>query len=134
MTYLLDTDTVSYLLKNHPGVLQKSALVPSEHWAISAISACELESVRGPRVADNSWKARIAPFLQAIPILSFGVEEAHKGAEITRFLAGQGLPSGPYDILIAAQALVADAKLVTHNTKHFAQIPLLRIVDWAGQG
>jgi len=132
--YLLDTDTVSYLLKNHRGVLQKSARVPSERWAISAISVCELESVRGPRVADDSWKARIDPFLQAIPVLPFGVEEAHKGAEITRFLAGHGLASGPYDILIAAQALVADATLVTHNTTHFAQIPLLRIVDWAGDG
>ena len=134
MRYLLDTDTVSYLLKNHRGVLQKSARVPSERWAISAISVGELESVRGPRVADDSWKARIDPFLQAIPVLPFGVEEATKGAEITRFLAGQDLASGPYDILIAAQALVADATLVTHNTRHFAQIPLLRIVDWAGDG
>lgn len=134
MRYLLDTDTVSYLLKNHRGVLQKSARVPSERWVISAISVCELESVRGPRVADDSWKARIGPFLRAVPVLPFGVEEAHKGGEITRFLAGKGLASGPYDILIAAQALVADATLVTHNTRHFAQIPLLRIVDWAGDG
>jgi tRNA(fMet)-specific endonuclease VapC len=37
------------------------------------------------------------------------------------------------DILIAAQALVAGATLVTHNTRHFDQIPLLRLEDWAAE-
>lgn len=133
MKYLLDTDTVSFLLKGDRGVLRRSAQVPSEDWAISAISACELEGVRGPRVAKDSWRARIDPFLRAVSILPFGVDEARKGGEITRFLADSGVPSGPYDILIAAQALVAGAALVTHNTRHFEQIPLLRLEDWAGQ-
>ncbi len=133
MTYLLDTDTVSYLLKNQRGVLDKASRVPSDRWAISAISACELESVRGPRLAEGSWKARIEPFLRAVPILPFGAEEARTGGEITRFLAGEGLSSGPYDILIAAQALVAGATLVTHNTRHFDRIPLLRLEDWAAE-
>lgn len=133
MTYLLDTDTVSYLLKNHREVLRKASRVPSNRWAISAISACELESVRGPRVAEGSWKTRIEPFLSAVSILPFGADEARTGGEITRFLAGKGLASGPYDILIAAQALVAGATLVTHNTRHFDQIPLLRVEDWAAE-
>ena len=131
MRYLLDTDTVSFLLKNHPVVVRKSALIPTASWAISAVSACELESVRGQRVARDSWKARIDDFLRAIPVMPFGLEEARKGGEITRYLREQGVPSGPYDILIAAQALVSGFTLVTRNTRHFDQIPLLRLEDWA---
>ena len=131
MRYLLDTDTVSFLLKNHPVVVRKSALIPTSSWAISAVSACELESVRGPRVARDSWKARIDEFLRAIPVIPFGLEEARKGGEITRYLSEQGAPSGPDDILIAAQAIVSGFTLVTHNTRHFDHIPLLRLEDWA---
>ena len=131
MIYLLDTDTVSYLLKNNEVVLRNSAKTASAGWVLSAITVCELESVRGPQVSPDSWRARIDPFVQAVPVLPFGQQEARKGGEITRYLAEKGLPSGPYDILIAAQALVAGVTLVTHNTRHFEQIPALRLVDWA---
>ena len=130
MKYLLDTDTVSFLLKNHPAVVRNSALHPTDSWAISAVSACELESVRGPRIPNHSWKARIDDFLKAIPVVPFGIEEARKAGEITRYLTEQGLPSGPYDILIAAQALVSGSTLVTHNSRHFENIPLLKLADW----
>jgi len=130
VTYLLDTDTVSFLLKNHPTVVRNSALHPTDSWAISAVSACELESVRGSRVPHNSWKARIEDFLRAIPVVRFGIEEARKAGEITRYLTEQGAPSGPYDILIAAQAIVSGSTLVTHNTRHFETIPLLKLADW----
>ncbi len=53
-----------------------------------------------------------------------------KAGEITRYLTEQGLSSGPYDILIAAQALVSGSTLVTHNTRHFENIPLLKLADW----
>ena len=92
--------------------------------------ACELESVRGSRVPHNSWKARIEDFLRAIPVVPFGIEEASKAGEITRYLTEQGVPPGPYDILIAAQAIVSGSTLVTHNTRHFETIPLLKLADW----
>ncbi len=40
-----------------------------------------------------------------------------------------GTPIGPYDLLIAAQALAADATLVTHNTKEFSRVKNLKLVD-----
>jgi tRNA(fMet)-specific endonuclease VapC len=36
-----------------------------------------------------------------------------------------GTPIGPYDILIAAQAL-----LVTANEREFARVPRLKFEDW----
>lgn len=34
------------------------------------------------------------------------------------------------DLMIAAVALEHDLTLVTHNVKHFAPVPGLRIEDW----
>ena len=87
----------------------------------------------GPAASRRRFEGETSPSLRAVSILPFGVEEARTGGEITRFLAGKGLSSGPYDILIVAQALVAGATLVTHNTRHFDQIPLLRLEDWASE-
>jgi tRNA(fMet)-specific endonuclease VapC len=37
---------------------------------------------------------------------------------------------GPFDTLIAAQALRLGAVLVTHNTEEFSRVPGLRCEDW----
>jgi tRNA(fMet)-specific endonuclease VapC len=34
------------------------------------------------------------------------------------------------DLLIAAVALARDLTLVTHNTRHFQEVPDLRLEDW----
>ncbi|MEK8016923.1 MAG: hypothetical protein VSS75_008650 [Candidatus Parabeggiatoa sp.] len=45
-------------------------------------------------------------------------------------LAAKGTPIGPYDLQIAAIALVNDLILVTHNTREFSRIEGLVIEDW----
>jgi predicted nucleic acid-binding protein len=42
-----------------------------------------------------------------------------------------GTPIGPYDVLIAAQARLRHAALVTANTGEFAGVPGLRTENWA---
>jgi tRNA(fMet)-specific endonuclease VapC len=37
---------------------------------------------------------------------------------------------GPYDVLIAGQAVARDMVLVTSNTSEFARVPGLRMEDW----
>jgi predicted nucleic acid-binding protein len=39
-------------------------------------------------------------------------------------------PIGPYDVLIAGQAVARNMILVTHNTEEFGRVPGLRIEDW----
>ena len=46
-------------------------------------------------------------------------------------LERRGTPIGALDTLIAAHALSQQAQLVTHNTREFAQVPGLYLVDWA---
>jgi tRNA(fMet)-specific endonuclease VapC len=40
------------------------------------------------------------------------------------------MPIGPYDMQIAAIAIVNNCTLVTHNTKEFNRIPGLLVEDW----
>lgn len=37
---------------------------------------------------------------------------------------------GPYDILLAAQALAINLTLVTANTKEFQRVPGLKFMNW----
>lgn len=46
------------------------------------------------------------------------------------FLASKGAPIGPYDVLIAGQAVARQMILVTHNTNEFGRVPGLQIEDW----
>ncbi len=39
-------------------------------------------------------------------------------------------PVGPYDVLIAGQALARALVLVTHNTTGFSGVKGLRVEDW----
>ena len=41
-----------------------------------------------------------------------------------------GTPIGPYDLQIAAIALVLGLTLVTHNVREFSRVPGLLIEDW----
>jgi predicted nucleic acid-binding protein len=40
------------------------------------------------------------------------------------------VPSGPYDVLIAGQAVVRGMVLVSHNTREFVRVPGLQLEDW----
>jgi len=53
-----------------------------------------------------------------------------KAGEVRAFLTANGAPIGPYDVLIAGQAVACNMVLVTHNTGEFGRVPGLRIEDW----
>jgi len=50
--------------------------------------------------------------------------------EIRAALAVAGTPIGPYDVLIAGQALARGLVLVTHNVGEFSRVGGLLIEDW----
>jgi tRNA(fMet)-specific endonuclease VapC len=66
-----------------------------------------------------------------IDVLPFETEDAAHGGDIRAQLERAGTPIGHYDYLIAAQARRRGAALVTLNTREFARVPGLIVVDWA---
>ena len=66
----------------------------------------------------------------AFPVLEFDREDARSAGEVRARLSGAGTPIGPYDVLIAGQALARKLILLTHNRKEFERVPGLRLEDW----
>ncbi|MFX8339484.1 PIN domain-containing protein, partial [Acinetobacter baumannii] len=57
-------------------------------------------------------------------------DDARAAGEIRAELARRGTPIGPYDILIAGQAMARGLPLVSNNTAEFQRIGGLRLEDW----
>ena len=74
--------------------------------------------------------ARQEPFISQFLSLPFDDAAAEEYGRLRAFLAKQGLPIGPNDLLIAATALANNVTLVTHNISEFERVPGLQIEDW----
>lgn len=66
----------------------------------------------------------------AFNVLSFDLDDARMAGQVRAALKAAGTPIGPYDVLIAGQALNRGLTLVTHNVQEFARVAQLRVVDW----
>ena len=64
---------------------------------------------------------------EVLPLTS---DDAMRAAEIRAVLQRQGTPIGPYDTLIAGQALARDLTLVTRNIREFERVEGLRLENW----
>jgi tRNA(fMet)-specific endonuclease VapC len=129
MSFLLDTNAVVGLLNDRPLNLVRRARRESVNdVAIPAIVLHELFY--------GAFKSRRAPLNIAkidalqFDVIEFDKNDAHQAGEIRAFLAAQGTPIGPYDVLIAGQAVARNAVLVTRNTREFARVPRLHVENW----
>jgi len=131
MTFLLDTNAVIALLKGATHFLQQIQRHRPTDFGLPAIVAHELYygACRSQRMAESLARVEALPF----EVVSFDREDARAAAEVRAQLAQRGTPIGPYDVLIAGQALARQLTLVTHNRKEFARVPGLRSVDWEQQ-
>ena len=64
-------------------------------------------------------------------IVAFDAADARVAGEIRSRLEGIGRPIGPYDLLIAGQALARGLVLVTANTREFERVEGLRCENWS---
>ncbi|MEW6158829.1 MAG: PIN domain-containing protein [Verrucomicrobiota bacterium] len=55
---------------------------------------------------------------------------AEKAAQIRADLERQGQPVGPYDLLIAGQAIASGRTLVTNNVGEFQRVTGLKLESW----
>jgi len=126
--FLLGTNTVIGLLGGNAGVLAGVRRYVPQDFGIPAIAAHELfyGAYRSARRAQN------LALLDGLPlaVLEFDKEDARQAGEIRAALAATGTPIGPYDVLIAGQALARGLVLVTHNVGEFARVSGLQVEDW----
>lgn len=130
MTYLLDTNIVSYFLRGDKAVVDRLRATKPSDVAVSAITVFELRYGAAKR-GSAKLTASIDGFLASISVLPFDEDAAVRSGVLKAAMEAQGTPVPVSDLLIAAQALVVNRTLVTNNTKDFARIPGLVLEDWS---
>jgi len=129
MRYLLDANAVIALLNDKTSkTAQRARRERVGDLAVSAIVAHELfyGAFKSRRAAQN---LALIDALQFV-VLEFDKEDARQAGEVRALLASNGTAIGPYEVLIAGQAVARDMILVTHNTQKFGHVIGLQIEDW----
>lgn len=129
--YLIDTNTCIFLKNKKPiHVLERLRGVLNQDVYISSVTIAEMQF--GVYNSQNIEKNRISltEFLAPFQIIDFDDRDAEYFGKIRADVKQNGELIGPYDMLIAAQALARRLILVTNNTSEFRRIPELVIEDW----
>ena len=131
--YMLDTNTVSHLLKKHPAVARRVVAVPISALCISVITQGELLFGLARRPDAVSLHDVVREFLRRVDVLPWGAAAAEVyGPTRAAAMQRQGRVLAPMDLLIATHALSIDAVLVT-NDRAFGQLPGLSVEDWTAE-
>lgn len=138
MNYLLDTNAVIALLRNKPTEVReafRAAETAGDYLAVSSVVLFELwyGVAKSTHVSENTERLQV--FLSGdIDLLSLDDADAKSAGRVRAALEKSGTPIGPYDLLIAGQALTRGLTLVTANTGEFARVPGLDWADWTKTG
>ena len=129
LMYLLDTNIcIDYVDGRSDAARGKVRANFRRGLAISSITAAEL--LVGARETDDPAgdAKRIERFVSVVKCHDFDASAAREYARIARTI---GVRRKSFDRLIAAHALALGLVLVTSNEKHFADVPGLRLENWA---
>ena len=127
--YMLDTNTVSHLLKEHPAVVRRVVAAPMAVLCVSAITEGELFFGLAKRPDATRLHLAVEQFLRRVDVLPWDSIAAKRYGKVRADMARQGKSLAPLDLLIAAHALGIDSVLVT-NDRAFGQVADLHIEDW----
>jgi len=130
MTHLLDTNICSAYLKR-PGSLAHRFTQHHGGLAIPTLVLAELYTWAYRREQPEVLLHLIEDdFLADVAVLDFDLAAARQFGQCRARTLSTGTVVNPVDLMIASVALAHDLTLVTHNVKHFADIPGLRVEDW----
>lgn len=121
---MLDSNILIYLLEgSSPEARRRAEMCEPGELATSAVAYAEMMWKVPPR--DARKRAQVDVILRVVEVLPFDAKagEAYRKLPFERHR---------FDHLIAAHALSRDLTMVTRNTRHFANVPGLRVEDWAG--
>ncbi len=135
LQYLLDTNIAScYLRRSSVGLeeLVNQGLL-HQTVAISVLTRAELRFGQAGMAADDRRRSLIDHFLLQLPNLPWTLQAADRYGLLKDAHRRGGTPIGEIDTQIAAHALAEGLTLVTHNSRHFEQVPGLPIEDWMAE-
>jgi tRNA(fMet)-specific endonuclease VapC len=123
--YLIDANSAVYAMDvGHDALKNRLAQCLVGEIAISAISFAEI--AYGTCVGKPPSPAVLDAFFRAIPIVDFDEAAAREYAKLP-------FKRARFDRLLAAHALSIGAIVVTNNEADFADVPGLKVENWAGE-
>jgi tRNA(fMet)-specific endonuclease VapC len=130
---LLDTNACIAVINGRPASVLRRLRERDPRRALSRVSTISVFELRfgvakSARPAPNAETLDL--FLRSLEVLSFDEEDARIAGNIRAELERLGRSIGPYDYLIAAQAIRHDLTLITANEKEFSRVPGLRLENW----
>ena len=135
--HIFDTDHISLLQRRNANVIARLERISLDERAVTIITVIEQIQGRLAVIHHATSEADVARgcqrlhetmgFYASIYVLPYDVEAQLQFAHLRR----QQVRIGTQDLRIAAIALSKNATLVTRNTRDFAKVPGLHIVDWS---
>ena len=135
MNYLLDTNVCIALLNEQDEEVRnkfEQAIQAGHTVHLSSIVLFELWYGVGKGSRTEKNRDMLLEFAStSLSIIAFDAEDAEMAGMQRAALEKVGRPIGPYDLLIAGQALRHNWTLVTANVSEFSRIKGLNWEDWS---
>ncbi|WP_046244150.1 type II toxin-antitoxin system VapC family toxin [Hymenobacter terrenus] len=134
--YLLDTNICVFYLKGEFGIRERIQSVGLVNCFLSKITIAEL--LFGVANSAPAWQAKQRLDVAALR-KSFAEQVLPIGpaletfAEVKTHLRRFGRVVDSFDLLIGSTALFHNLTLVTHNTRHFVDMPNTVMQDWVAE-
>jgi tRNA(fMet)-specific endonuclease VapC len=131
MKYLLDTNTcIRYINARAPQIRERMRSIADVEIVVSSVTKAEMYAGSAASQNPQASRAIQEAFFIRFASLQFDDQAADAFGRIRSHLKASGMLIGPYDMQIAAIAVVHNLILVSHNTKEFGRISWLQLEDW----
>jgi len=131
--YLLDTSTVSFLMRGEQAVRDRltSHARTDLYLCQPVVAEIEYGLARLPRSARKvRLRRRFDTFLEELACAPWTDDVSRMFGSIKADLERRGVRLEDFDVAVAAHALVLGATLVTDNVAHMARVRNLAVENW----
>ncbi len=128
--YLLDSDTLVFLLRGSAKVEANFAAHGTDPKALSVVSYGELfyGAMKSAQPIKNAAKVR--RISEIIPVIDVSKAIMETFGSLKAGLETEGIRLDDFDVMIASTAIHLNYTLVTNNVRHFERVPDLTVENW----
>lgn len=130
MPWLFDTNILIVISKRHPALLSRLERIDSSAVMLSSVVLAEIEYGIAKSARKQTNRLVFDAIIETFTVHRFDEAAAREFGALRAHLETQGQVIGPYDMMIAAQALALGATLVTDNEREFRRVPGLAVENW----
>ena len=129
MSFVVDTDICSAFVRGDR-LVSARFLQYTGSLSVSAITMGELLVWALRAKAPPQRLSDVFHLLQHASLLEVTLDVARVYGDVQAHLMDTGMRAPQMDMMIAATALLHGFTLVTHNSRHYANVPGLAMTDW----